>query len=48
MKASVEIIDEGERHIIINKPQGIHSHPLKYSEKDNCLSFLRRNNFSDL
>lgn len=41
----IEILFEDERLIAINKPQNIHSHPLTYSEKDNCLSFLRDKNF---
>jgi len=42
---SVHVLYEDPHCIIINKPPNIHSHPLKYKEQDNCLSFLRRNSF---
>lgn len=37
----IEIIFEDENFLVINKPANIFVHPLKYSEKNNCLSFLR-------
>jgi 23S rRNA pseudouridine1911/1915/1917 synthase len=37
----IEILFEDEDVLVLNKPPDIHSHPLKYSEKNNCLSFLR-------
>ncbi|MCO4795334.1 MAG: RluA family pseudouridine synthase [Bacteriovoracaceae bacterium] len=40
----IEILFEDERFIAFDKPSGIHSHPLRYDEKDNCLSFLRATN----
>ncbi|MBG08795.1 MAG: hypothetical protein CME68_08555 [Halobacteriovoraceae bacterium] len=41
----IEVLHEDAKCIILNKSSGIHSHPLKYNEKDNCLSFLRNNNY---
>ena len=38
----IEVLFENDDVIILNKPPNIHCHPLKYSEKDNCLSFLRQ------
>ena len=38
----IEVLFENDDVIILNKPPNIHSHPLKYSEQDNCLSFLRQ------
>jgi len=37
----IKILHEDERFIVFDKPAGIHSHPLRYDEQDNCLSFLR-------
>jgi 23S rRNA pseudouridine1911/1915/1917 synthase len=34
-------LDETEEFIVMNKPPGVHCHPLSYCERDNCLSFLR-------
>ncbi len=42
--SEIEILYEDSKCILLNKSPGIHSHPLKYNEKDNCLSFLRKNN----
>jgi 23S rRNA-/tRNA-specific pseudouridylate synthase len=39
----IEILYEDENLIALNKPPGIHCHPLTYLEGDNCLSFLREN-----
>ena len=33
-------IFEDENFIVLSKPPGIHTHPLKYSESDNIISFL--------
>lgn len=38
----VEIIFEDESLIALNKPIRVHSHPLRYDETDNLLSFLRQ------
>ncbi|MEE2743931.1 MAG: RNA pseudouridine synthase [Bdellovibrionota bacterium] len=38
----IEILFENDDVVILNKPPNIHCHPLKYSEKNNCLSFLRQ------
>ena len=37
----IEIIFEDKNFLVMNKPANIFVHPLKYSEKNNCLSFLR-------
>jgi 23S rRNA pseudouridine1911/1915/1917 synthase len=37
----ISILFEDERFIVLDKPHHIHTHPLLYSEKDNCLSYLR-------
>lgn len=37
----IEVIDECDNFIILNKPEGIHGHPLKYSENDTVLNYLR-------
>jgi 23S rRNA pseudouridine1911/1915/1917 synthase len=34
------IIFEDENFIVLSKPPGVHTHPLKYSESDNIISFL--------
>jgi len=34
-------IHEDDQIIVLEKPFNIHCHPLKYTEKDNCLSYLR-------
>jgi len=41
----IEILLEDERVLVLNKPTNIHCHPLTYTEKDNCLSYLRKNLF---
>ncbi|RLA66892.1 MAG: hypothetical protein DRQ88_05000 [Epsilonproteobacteria bacterium] len=41
----IEILFEDENLIALNKPHNIHCHPLTYSEKNNCLSYLRENSF---
>ena len=41
----IEILYEDENIIALNKPHGIHCHPLTYTEQDNCLSFLRESLF---
>jgi len=40
----VELIEENEFFIALNKPPGVHSHPLDYLDTNNCLSFLRNIN----
>lgn len=37
----IELIFEDENVLVLNKPVKIHSHPLRYDENDNLLSFLR-------
>lgn len=37
----IKVLHEDSRFIVFDKPAGVHSHPLRYDEKDNCLSFLR-------
>ena len=37
----IKVLAEDERMIFLDKPAGIHCHPLSYCESDNCLSFLR-------
>ncbi len=37
----IEIVYQDELFFVLNKPANIHSHPLVYEEKNNCLSFLR-------
>ena len=41
----IDVLYEDSNCIILNKSPSTHSHPLKYNEKDNCLSFLRENNY---
>ncbi len=41
----MEVLYEDSKCIILNKSPGIHSHPLKYNERDNCLSFLRKRGY---
>lgn len=38
----IEVIEETNDFIILNKPEGIHGHPLRYSETDTVLNFLRQ------
>jgi 23S rRNA pseudouridine1911/1915/1917 synthase len=40
----VEIILETDQFIVLNKPEKIHCFPLKYSEQNNILSYLRSKN----
>lgn len=46
--ATVKIVFEDENFVAVNKPAGVHTHPLSYSEGDNLLSFFRENGRSDL
>lgn len=38
---NVEILYEDEAFLVVDKPAGIHGHPLSYSDNKNVLSFLR-------
>ena len=42
------ILFEDNNLVAIHKPHNLHSHPLSYSEWDNCLSFLRSSGRRDL
>ena len=42
---TIQVLFENESMIVLNKPYDIHCHPLCYCETNNCLSFLRMNNF---
>lgn len=39
---SIEVLFEDENFLVLNKPHNLFVHPLSYSEKNNCLSFLRK------
>lgn len=39
----IEFIYEDENFLVMNKPANLFVHPLVYDEKNNCLSFLRKN-----
>ena len=39
--SEMKILHENDDFIVFDKPAGIHSHPLRYDEGDNCLSYLR-------
>lgn len=39
----IKILEENENFIVLSKPYNCHSHPLKYSDTNNVLSFLRAN-----
>ncbi|MAW07972.1 MAG: hypothetical protein CME61_06785 [Halobacteriovoraceae bacterium] len=39
-----KLIEETESFVSLHKPHNLHSHPLSYSEWDNCLSYLRSKN----
>ncbi|TNE97817.1 MAG: RluA family pseudouridine synthase [Deltaproteobacteria bacterium] len=39
--STIKILHEDDHFIVFDKPAGVHSHPLRYDESDNCLSFLR-------
>lgn len=41
--SEIEIIDENEHFLVMNKNPDQFVHPLSYTESDNCLSFLRKN-----
>lgn len=41
----IKILHHDENFIVLNKPPFVHCHPLKYSESNNCLSFLRSKGF---
>jgi 23S rRNA pseudouridine1911/1915/1917 synthase len=43
-----KVIFEDENIFAIHKPHNLHSHPLSYSEWDNCLSYLRKCGRSDI
>lgn len=38
----IDIVYEDETFLVMNKPHDLFVHPLTYSEKNNCLSFLRK------
>lgn len=38
----VEVIEENEIFLVLNKPQGIHGHPMDYYETNSVLNFLRQ------
>ncbi len=38
---SIEVIHEDDIFIVLNKPQGIHGHPMEYSETKTVLNFMR-------
>ncbi len=38
---AIEVIHEDDIFIVLNKPQGIHGHPMEYSETDTVLNFMR-------
>lgn len=44
----VEVVYDDDKILGIFKPEKIHTHPLKYSEKSNTLSFLRESSLVDL
>jgi len=37
----IEVISECDDFIVLNKPDGVHGHPLNYSENNTVLNFLR-------
>jgi 23S rRNA pseudouridine1911/1915/1917 synthase len=37
----VRILHEDDSFLVLEKPAGIHGHPLEYSDKENVLSFIR-------
>lgn len=39
----VDILFKDQNFIVFNKPVRIHNHPLKYTDENNVLSFLRKN-----
>ncbi|MCB9091341.1 MAG: RNA pseudouridine synthase [Halobacteriovoraceae bacterium] len=41
---NINIIDENENFIVLEKPSLIHCFPQSYCETDNCLSYLRKKN----
>lgn len=45
---NIKIISEDEEFIAISKPFNCHSHPLKYNDTNNILSFLRKERGSDV
>ncbi len=45
---SVDIIFEDENYLVMNKPAGIHGHPLSYGDQKNLLSYLRSIGRGDL
>lgn len=38
---SIEVVFEDENFFVMKKPHNLFVHPLSYSEKNNCLSFIR-------
>ncbi|WP_412469884.1 pseudouridine synthase [Oceanospirillum sp. RT-1-3] len=38
---AIEVIYEDDIFIVLNKPQGIHGHPMEYSETNTVLNFMR-------
>lgn len=44
----IKIIFEDEKIIVLDLPYSVHTHPLKYHEKNNCLSFLRSRGHSKI
>lgn len=46
--AEIEILYHDEQFLVVDKPVGVHGHPLRYSDQENVLSFLRANGYSDV
>lgn len=42
----IKIILEDDNFLVLSKPEKVHCHPLNYSDQNNILSFLRKENFS--
>lgn len=38
----IEVIEENDIFIVVNKPHGIHGHPMDYSETNTVLNFMRK------
>lgn len=43
-----EVLEQSNDIISIEKPSGVHCHPLRYDESDNLLSWLRSQGYSEL
>lgn len=41
----IKILNEDSEFLVLSKPFRVHCHPLKYTDHDNILSFLRENNY---